>query len=109
MSVTQVDEAIEEIVRRIVEAVHPDKIILFGSHARGEAGPDSDIDLLVIGPTDEPPTRRMKPVYRALRGMRVPKDVLWWTQEEVDEWRETPGHVIRHALREGRTVYAHGS
>ncbi len=107
MSAVAMDEAIDEIVRRIVEAVHPDKIILFGSHARGEAGPDSDVDLLVIGPTDEPPTCRMRPVYRALRGLTTPKDVLWWTEEEVELWRDVPGHVIRHALEEGKVIYAH--
>jgi len=46
-----VEKAIEEMTRRIVEAVHPDKIILFGSHARGDAGPDSDVDLLIVGPS----------------------------------------------------------
>ena len=49
---------IDEMVRRIVAAVNPDKIILFGSHARGDAGPDSDVDLLLVAPSDEPRLRR---------------------------------------------------
>jgi predicted nucleotidyltransferase len=106
--VAEIDAAIQEIVRRIVQTINPDQIILFGSHARGDAGPDSDVDLLIIAPSDAPPATRMKPVYRALRGLTTPKDVLWWTQQEVERWRDAPGHVIRHALREGRTLYAHG-
>ena len=105
---TAIEEKLDEIVRRIVEAVHPDKIILFGSHARGDAGPDSDLDLLIIAPSDQPRGRRLKPVYRALRGLTTPKDLLWWTPQEVDQWQDAPGHVIRHALREGKTLYAHG-
>lgn len=62
------EAVLDEIVRRVVEAVHPDKIILFGSHARGDAGPDSDLDLLVVTPSEEPRLHRAAPAYRALRG-----------------------------------------
>ena len=100
------DEVLEEIVQRIVEAVHPDKIILFGSHARGEAREDSDVDLLVIAPTAEPLGHRMGPIYRALRGIVTPKDVLWYTPEEVTRWQDGLVHVVARALREGRVIYA---
>lgn len=97
--------AIQEMVRRIVEAVHPDKIILFGSHARGEAGPDSDVDLLVVAPSTEDRARRLRPLYRALRGVGVAKDVVWWTAEEIAEWSNVRPHFINRALREGRLLY----
>ncbi len=67
------EAALAEIIRRIVEAVHPDQIILFGSQARGDAGPDSDVDLLVVAPSDEPPHRRVVCLYRATRGSACPK------------------------------------
>jgi predicted nucleotidyltransferase len=104
MTSTAVD-AIPEMVRRIVETVHPDKVILFGSHARGEARADSDIDLMVIAPSDEPRPERLRPVYRALRGLGVAKDVVWWTQEEIDDWRNVRSHFVNRVLREGRLLY----
>ena len=106
MSVTQVDEAIDEIVRRIVEAVHPDKIILFGSHARGEAGPDSDVDLLIVAPSDEPNYERTGRLYSLLGGVGVSKDILWATPEELEYWRDARSHVFAVAQREGRVLYA---
>ncbi|MBP8953053.1 MAG: nucleotidyltransferase domain-containing protein, partial [Armatimonadetes bacterium] len=78
---------LDEIVRRIREAVDPDKIILFGSRARGDAGPDSDYDILIIAPSDRPRSRRTGPLYSALAGIGKPKGVVWWTQSEADDWR----------------------
>ena len=101
----EVEAALEEIVRRIVEAVHPDQIILFGSHARGEAGPDSDLDLLVVAPSSEDRARRLRPVYRALHGVGMAKDVVWWTEEEIGDWRNVRGHFINRVLRDGKVVY----
>jgi hypothetical protein len=93
------------MVRRIVEAVDPDEIILFGSRVHGEAGPDSDFDLLIMGPSALPRWQRTVPVYRALAGMGVPKDVVWWTQEEADEWRGVRSHFVNAVRREGLVVY----
>ena len=106
MSVTQVDEVIDEIVRRIVEAVHPDKIILFGSHARGEAREDSDVDLLIVAPSDEPNYVRIGRLYSLLRGVGVSKDILWATPDEMDYWGDALSHVFAVAQREGRVLYA---
>jgi len=92
---------IDEMVRRIVAAVNPDKIILFGSHARGDAGPDSDVDLLIIAPTNQPRGHRLGPVYRALRGLTTPRDLLWWTPQEVEKWRGAPGPAWT-AVRSGQ-------
>ena len=77
MKLVAVDEnAVKEIVHRLVEAVDPDLIILFGSHARGDARPDSDVDLLIAKDTDEPSYRRAIPAYRALSGLGVGKDII---------------------------------
>jgi predicted nucleotidyltransferase len=103
---TQVDAGIlTEMVRRIVEAVDPDKIILFGSRARGDAKPHSDVDLLIIAPSDLPRWKRTTPLYGALAGMGVGKDIVWWTSEEVDEWRAVKSHFITTAVREGKVLH----
>ncbi|MCE5240725.1 nucleotidyltransferase domain-containing protein [bacterium] len=100
-----VEEILQEIVARIVDAVHPDKIILFGSYARGEANEHSDLDLMVIAPSDTPPGKRTKPILRALRGILFPKDVVWYTPQEMDEWRGVRSHLVGRVLQEGRLLY----
>jgi predicted nucleotidyltransferase len=101
-----VDESLlEEIVRRLIEAVDPDRIILFGSHARGDVQPDSDIDLLIVKDSDEPAYRRTIPAYRALSGLGVPKDIIWRTPAEVEDWSRVPTYVTTRALREGKILY----
>jgi predicted nucleotidyltransferase len=102
---TEEDQLLAEIVRRLVEAVNPDRIVLFGSRARGNAGPDSDVDLVLVKDSDEPPHRRVLPAYRAVIGLGVPKDILWRTPAEVEDWSGVANHIIAHALREGRVLY----
>ena len=97
--------AIDAMVQRLVERFAPDQIILFGSHARGDARGDSDFDLLIIAPSDEPRWHRTIPIYSLLAGLGVPKDVVWWTPEEVAEWRDVKSHFINTALREGSVLY----
>jgi uncharacterized protein len=96
---------LDEIIRRLVKALDPDRIILFGSRARGDARPDSDIDLLIIKDTPEPGYRRAIPAYRALSGMRVPKDIIWRTPAEVEDWSSVPTYVTTRALKEGKILY----
>ena len=96
---------LEEMVARIVAHFHPQRLILFGSHARGEAREDSDFDLLIIAPSSEPRWRRTVPVYRLLAGLGVPKDIVWWTPEEIAEWRDVKSHLIHRVLREGKVLY----
>jgi len=98
-------DVLDAMVGRIIESVKPQQIVLFGSRARGDAGFDSDYDILVIAPSSEPRWRRAVRLYRALAGLGVPKDIVWWTPEEVAEWREVRTHFITVALREGRTLY----
>ena len=100
-----VQERIEEMVRRIVSQFNPEKIILFGSHARGEAGPDSDVDLLVVMQPHGSKRERVVEVYGLLAGIGVPKDVMIVTPEEFEIYRDAPGTVIRTACREGKVLY----
>ncbi len=98
-------ETLEQITRRIVEGFHPQRLILFGSRARGDERRDSDVDLLIVAPSAEPRWRRAVPVYRALAGLGVPKDIVWWTPEEIAEWRGVKTHFINTVLREGIVLY----
>jgi predicted nucleotidyltransferase len=102
----QIDAGLmEEIVRRIVATAHPHKIILFGSRARGDARPDSDIDLLVIADSTEPRYRRAAPLYGVLSDILAPMDILVYTPEEVKEWSEVRQAFVTTAIREGRVLY----
>lgn len=101
-----IDEArLKEIVSRLVEAVDPDRIIMFGSRARGDANPDSDLDLLIVKDSDEPRHRRAIPAYSALTGLGIPTDIIWRTAAEIGEWSGVPNHVTTRAIREGRVLY----
>ncbi len=102
----QIDsELMDEIVRRVVEVIHPEKVILFGSRARGEARPKSDIDLLVIAKSTQPRYRRAASLYGALSDILVPMDILVYSPEEVDEWKEVRQAFVTTAIREGKVIY----
>lgn len=106
MSITEVSsDVMDEIVHRIVEAVHPHRIILFGSRAREGARATSDIDLLVIADSAQPRYRRAAPLYGALSDILIPMDILVYTPEEVEEWSEVPRAFVTTAVREGKVLY----
>ncbi len=99
-------DQLDRIVKRLVERFHPDEIILFGSHARGTAGPDSDYDLLVVmRVTGSKRALRIK-MRLALHDLGIPIDVLVATPDEVKMERQIPGTLIRSAVQEGRPLYA---
>jgi transcriptional regulator with XRE-family HTH domain len=99
---------IREMVQCITRLFHPEKIILFGSHARGEATPDSDVDLLVIMRVEGSKRETQLRVREALHDVRVPKDVIVSTPEEF-RWRQKiVGTIERQAVREGVVQYAGG-
>ena len=103
------DELLQEMTDIIVKEVQPRKVILFGSHARGEAGPDSDLDFLVVedGPFGLNRSRRaeMVKLLRSVRNFRIATDFLVYTSEEIDKWQSSRNHVVSHALREGKVLY----
>ncbi len=100
------DAVIQEAGRRLLEAAPPgSRVILFGSHARGEAGEHSDLDFLVIEPSVEDWGKESVRLYRTLqRGVYA--DVIVVSEESVREWRDVYGTVINSALREGRELAA---
>ncbi len=98
-------DLIEEVIHRIVAVANPEKIILFGSRARGDARPTSDMDILVIADSKEPRYRRSVPLYGALSKILVPMDILVFTPEEVEEWSGVRQAFITTALREGKVLY----
>jgi len=99
------DDMVRDIVRRIVDTAHPEKVILFGSQARGDARPGSDFDVLVIKDSEEPRHRRSVPLYVALADLPVEVEVMVYTPEEVEEWSEVPQAFVTTAVREGTTIY----
>ena len=103
------EELLQDVVRAILEEVDPEMIILFGSRARGDARPDSDLDLLVVvsAAVGKKRSRHQESVrlYDTLGGLGVPKDILVATTAEVEYWRDSLNHVLARALREGRVLY----
>lgn len=96
---------IAEMVSRIVRTCDPERIVLFGSHARGTAGPDSDVDLLVVTRLNRDRQRVRLTIRRALSGIGLSKDVVVVTPEEVERYQECAGTIIRMALRDGKVLY----
>ncbi|MFZ5453918.1 MAG: nucleotidyltransferase domain-containing protein [Thermodesulfobacteriota bacterium] len=101
------DPVLHEILRRLVETFQPDRVYLFGSKARSEAGPDSDYDLLIVVPDEAPPEKkRSRLAYQALRGTRAAADVLVWTREAFDSRLHLPASLPATITREGKLLYA---
>ncbi len=102
----QIDDQLREvIVSRIVSLIQPEKIILFGSRARGLGRPDSDIDLLVIARSDQPRYRRAAPVYGILSDILAPMDILVYSPQEVEDWSEVPQAFVTTAVRQGTVLH----
>jgi uncharacterized protein len=103
------EAAVRAMTERIVETVHPRMVVLFGSRARGAARPDSDADFLVVEDQSFGPQRsryrETARIIRALAGFGIAKDVLVYSLDEVERWKDAKNHVIAHALREGRILY----
>ena len=99
------DALLQEVVRRIVDTAQPETIILFGSAARGEAGPHSDLDVLVVKSGIH--RRRLAgDIYENLIGVGCAVDVVVVTPEDIERYGDCPALVIEPALREGRVIYA---
>ena len=94
-----------EVVRRILSVGSPRRITLFGSWARGNARPDSDLDLLIVEDSDVPRFRRSGRYRRALCGVFPAKDVVVWTPQEIEDWRGVPNAFISRILAEGKVLY----
>ena len=102
--VTDIDSVLDEIVRRVVEVAQPERIILFGSAARGNAEPARDLDLLVVK-TCANRRELAARIRRKLYGVRAAVDIVVATPEDIERYKDTHALVIKQALREGRVVY----
>ena|SRR5438034_8429616 len=100
-----IEETIDEIVSRIVNGFHPEKIVLFGSYARGTADIHSDVDLLVVMPVPGSRRRLATEIDLALVGIDLPADVIVVTPEDVQLNKDRIGTIIRPVIREGKVLY----
>jgi uncharacterized protein len=102
---TVTDQLLDEVVRRVLQVGSPHKIVLFGSRARGDARPDSDLDLLILEDSELPRYERSPRYYHVLTGLFPAKDIVVYTPEEVNKWSDVPNAFVTAALREGRVLY----
>ena len=107
---TRVDDALlRRMVKAIVDEVDPEQVILFGSRVRGDVAADSDVDLVVVeaAPFGDGRDRRAEAtrLWRALAGFGISKDILVYSRDEVEYWRDSLNHVLARALREGEVLY----
>lgn len=104
-----ISRILPQMVETIVTEVDPEQVILFGSYARGDASEDSDVDLIVVEsePFGENRDRGSEAVrlWRALANFEVSKDILVYSRDEVEYWRDSLNHVLARALREGEVLY----
>jgi len=99
------DPTLAELLRRLIPAYQPERVYLFGSRARGEAGPDSDYDILLVVPDDAPPERRRaRLAYEVLRGTGVAADVLVWTRHAFEDRLAVVTSLPATVLREGQVL-----
>ena len=99
------EEAIPKAVKLLSEAATPKRIILFGSHARGEGGEESDVDLLVVEASVSNPIAEMVRLRRLLSPLRIPVEVLVVSEDSFRYWSDTPGNVLYEAAVEGKILY----
>jgi len=102
-------EIIRQMTNRIVERFKPQKVILFGSYARGDVTPDSDLDFLVVMPFTGSRLKLCVELRKVLFGFGVPKDVMLLTPEELERYKDLPGTIAYPAVHEGRVLYAEPS
>jgi predicted nucleotidyltransferase len=96
---------VEKLISRIVETVHPLRIVLFGSVVMGNMGPDSDIDLMVVMPEGTHRRHTAQKIYRDIQGIEIPFDVVVATPGDLTRYGNSPGLIYREVLREGQEVY----
>ncbi len=95
----------DSIVDRIVNATKLEKIVLFGSYAYGKPDKDSDIDLLIIKNTELPFNKRAHEIRKSLRGIGVPIDLIVYTPEEIEKWKDTKHSFIKEVQEKGEVLY----
>ena len=99
---------LDEITQRIIATAHPQRILLFGSAARGQSNADSDVDLLVV--VRGPVHRRAlaQEIYKNLHGILTPVDIVVATEQDIQQHGQAIGSILRPALHEGKVIYEAG-
>jgi len=105
MNKAEINATLSNMVAKMRLVGAPEKIILFGSRARGDAHVDSDIDLLIIEHSSLPRYKRAARYRKAVAGMFVAKDIVVWSPEEIEEWKDVPNAFVTTILREGKLLY----
>lgn len=103
----EISDQIKQLTKIIINNYKPDKIILFGSRARGDARPDSDIDILVVSDKEKnlPRYKRGLHVRVKLSNILIPKDILFYTHEDFSRWRNVKQSFVSTVVREGVVLY----
>ncbi len=101
-----IPKQINKIIKIIIEKYKPDRIILFGSYAYGNPNENSDLDLLIIKDTDLPRYKRAREIRKYLWGItNIPKDIIVYTQKEIDDWKEVKEAFITSIVEKGKVLY----
>lgn len=96
---------IEQLKTKIVELVHPLKIILFGSAARGEINADSDIDIMVVMPEGTHRRHTAQKLYQSISGVTIPYEIVVATEEDLEKYRNNTSLIYQSVLKEGKLLY----
>ncbi len=105
MTKTEIQNALDEMTRRIVERFHPDRIILFGSYVKGEPTENSDLDMLIVMPVEGSRRRNANEIDLMLADRVVPIDLIVVTPEQFNRQKDVIGTIIREAVRDGRVIF----
>lgn len=98
-------EQINHVTKVIVDNYHPEKIILFGSYAKGTQTEHSDLDIAVIKDSHLPQHHRTREIRKYLRGLCIPMDIIVYTKSEIEEWKDVKQAFITHIIQTGKVVY----
>ncbi len=109
MTETQINQALDEIVKRISSRFSPEKILLFGSLVRGTATRDSDADLLIVMKPSGSRRKQALEIDLALQGIPIPTDIIVVTPQDFDQCRNMPNTVIYEAVHQGKVLYDHAA
>lgn len=105
MGTFSLEDILDKIIQRILAVVKPRKVILFGSAVKGEMGANSDIDLLVVVPSGMHRRKTAQKIYRNMIGVGFAADIIVVTEDDVEQFKDHIGMVIRPALEEGKVLY----
>ncbi|MFH1114529.1 MAG: nucleotidyltransferase domain-containing protein [Pseudomonadota bacterium] len=104
-----IQEVLDEVIRRVVPQFHPKRIILFGSYAGGQPGPDSDLDLLIVMDVEGSLRRKANEIDMLLADRNIPMDLIVMTPEQYERQKNISGSIARQVEREGKVIYEHAA